>query len=74
MNKRDVPADEGHEAESNTGRAASISGRLAYWWALIAAGLLLIFLGVPAILVEWATRRFKVVYPVAVTGARSGCV
>ncbi|HYJ45575.1 MAG TPA: lysophospholipid acyltransferase family protein, partial [Pyrinomonadaceae bacterium] len=70
MNERNGPADEGREAESTTGRATSISGRLAYGWALLMAGLLLIFPGVPAILVEWATRRFKVVYPVASFGAR----
>ena len=70
MKERDAPLKSAHASESNTGRAGSISRRLFYWWALLLAGLLLIILGAPAILFEWVTRRFKVVYPVAVFGGR----
>jgi 1-acyl-sn-glycerol-3-phosphate acyltransferase len=70
MNERDASLKEARKAESNTEGAPRLSRRLFYWWALFTAGLLLIFLGIPAILIEWATRRLKVVYPVAVFGAR----
>lgn len=70
MDKRDASTDKAREAESNTVRAPRLSRRIFYWWSLFAAGGLLIFPGVPAILLEWATRRLKVVYPVSVFGAR----
>src|ERR1043165_3843505 len=70
MNESDASLNEARKAESNTADAPRLSRRLFYWWALLTAGLLLIFLGVPAIIIEWATRRLKVVYPVAVFGAR----
>jgi 1-acyl-sn-glycerol-3-phosphate acyltransferase len=70
MDERDATFKKALEAESNTQLTPTLSRRLFYWWALLTAGLLLIFLGGPAILIEWATRRLKVVYPVAVFGAR----
>src|SRR4051812_7864677 len=70
MDERDAPTRDVRAAESNTQHAPRLSRRIFYWWALLTAALLLIFLGAPAILFEWATRRLKVVYPVAVFGAR----
>jgi 1-acyl-sn-glycerol-3-phosphate acyltransferase len=70
MNERDASLNETRKAESNTESVSRLSRRLFYWWALLTAGLLLIFLGIPAILIEWATRRLKVVYPVSVFGGR----
>jgi 1-acyl-sn-glycerol-3-phosphate acyltransferase len=69
MKERDATANDVREAESSTQHAPRLSRRIFYWWALLTAGLLLIFPGIPAILFEWATRRLKVVYPVAVFGA-----
>lgn len=69
MKERDATANDVREAESSTQHAPRLSRRICYRWVLLTAGLLLIFLGIPAILFEWATRRLKVVYPVAVFGA-----
>src|ERR1043165_4393604 len=70
MKERDASLNETRKPESNTESVPRLGRRLFYWWALLTAGLLLIFLGIPAILIEWATRRLKVVYPVSVFGAR----
>jgi len=70
MDERDAHAVEARERESNIEDAPSLGRKLFYWWALLTAGLLLIFLGIPVILIEWITRRLKVVYPVAIFGAR----
>jgi 1-acyl-sn-glycerol-3-phosphate acyltransferase len=45
--------------------------RLHYWWSLLVAGALLLFLGPPVLLVAWLTDRRELVYPWALFGARN---
>lgn len=62
------------ERESNTPAqesSASFGGRVRYWWSLAVAGLLLLIIGPPVILVSWAARRRHWVYPSALFGARA---
>ncbi|MDQ3820757.1 MAG: 1-acyl-sn-glycerol-3-phosphate acyltransferase [Acidobacteriota bacterium] len=68
VDERGAPEKSGaREPESSTRPA--ISRRLFYCWALLAAALLLVILGVPFILLSWLMRR-NLVYPVAVRGGR----
>ena len=70
MDKRDA-IKRARVAESNTGRAPRLSGRLRYWWALILAGTLLFVMGLPVFLVAWLIGRLTLVYPYARWGART---
>ena len=45
--------------------------KLRYWWAWIAAGSLLLFIGLPALLATWLVNRKEAVYPLALWGART---
>ena len=53
--------------ESNKSRAV---GKLRYWWCWIAASLLLLVVGTPAIIFTWLARRKHWLYPFADFGAR----
>ena len=45
--------------------------RLHYWWSLLVAGALLLFLGPPILIVAWLTGKHYLVYPWANFGARN---
>lgn len=51
------------EGESSIGRQSRLAGRLLYWWSLTVAGLLLLILGPPVLLVSWLARHKEWVYP-----------
>jgi 1-acyl-sn-glycerol-3-phosphate acyltransferase len=54
--------------ESNKSRLA---GKLRYWWCWFAAGILLLFIGAPAVLVLWLINRRESLYPLALWGAKT---
>lgn len=45
--------------------------RLQYWWSLFVAGVLLLILGSPVILIAWLLRKHELVYPWALFGGRN---
>jgi 1-acyl-sn-glycerol-3-phosphate acyltransferase len=57
--------------ESSTTGRRSFMGRLHYWWSLFVAGVLLLILGVPILLIAWVVNKHDLVYPWALFGARS---
>jgi len=57
--------------ESSTTRHRSFMRRLHYWWSLFVAGVLLLMLGTPILLIAWVVNKHDLVYPWALFGARS---
>jgi 1-acyl-sn-glycerol-3-phosphate acyltransferase len=45
--------------------------KLRYWWSWIAAGSLLLLIGLPAMLAAWIANRKESLYPLALWGART---
>ena len=62
--------DSAREGESSTGARPRLGGRLRYWWSLSMAGLLLLILGPPVLLVAWLARHKEWVYPWGNWGGR----
>lgn len=56
--------------ESSTSAPGRLGGRLWLWWSLAAAGLLLLIVGPPAILVSYLSGRRERLYPWALWGGR----
>jgi 1-acyl-sn-glycerol-3-phosphate acyltransferase len=46
-------------------------GKLRYWWSWLVAGLLLLFIGAPALVVLWMINRREALYPLAQWGAKT---
>jgi 1-acyl-sn-glycerol-3-phosphate acyltransferase len=70
IEERDAGSD-ARVAESNTDERVRLSHRLLYWWSLTVAGVLLLVLGTPAILVSRLAGRKHWLYPAALFGARN---
>lgn len=47
-----------------------IAGKLRYWWSWFVAGVLLLFVGTPALVFLWVINRRIWLYPLALWGAR----
>jgi 1-acyl-sn-glycerol-3-phosphate acyltransferase len=54
--------------ESNKSRFAA---KLRYWWSWLAAGSLLLLVGLPAMLAAWVVNRKESLYPLALWGAET---
>ena len=70
IDERDA-STEARAAESSTRPPRRLSRRLFNWWSLTVAGVLLLIVGPPAILVSWAARRRHWLYPAALWGGRN---
>jgi 1-acyl-sn-glycerol-3-phosphate acyltransferase len=46
-------------------------GKIRYWWCWFAAGVLLLTVGAPALVIVWLLNRRKALYPVANWGAKT---
>jgi len=46
-------------------------GKLRYWWCWLAAGTMLLFIGLPAVLFLWIINRRLWLYPLALWGAKT---
>jgi 1-acyl-sn-glycerol-3-phosphate acyltransferase len=57
-------------AQSNTRRGPKIIGRLRFWWSWFVAGLLLLILGPPILIIARLVNKPDWVYPFADFGAR----
>src|SRR6185503_4900114 len=57
--------------ESSTTGHRSFMRRLHYWWSLFVAGVLLLVLGTPILLIAWVVNKHDLVYPWALFGARA---
>ena len=57
--------------ESSISRHPSLRGRLLYWWSLFVAGVLLLILGPPAILLSALAGHREWLYPWALFGGRN---
>jgi 1-acyl-sn-glycerol-3-phosphate acyltransferase len=57
--------------ESSTRPRPRLSRKLFNWWSLTVAGLLLLIVGPPAILISWAAGRRHWLYPAALWGGRN---
>ena len=55
--------------ESNTPKHPTLIRRLHYWWSLSVAGVLLLVLAPPILIVAWLVNKHDLVYPVASFGA-----
>ncbi|MER3632930.1 MAG: hypothetical protein C4325_12900 [Blastocatellia bacterium] len=51
-------------------RKSHIVGRLRYWWCWFVASILLLFVGLPALLILWVINRRLWLYPLALWGAK----
>jgi 1-acyl-sn-glycerol-3-phosphate acyltransferase len=54
--------------ESNKSRLA---GKIRYWWCWLAAAVLLLFVGAPAVIFLWIVNRREALYPLALWGAKT---
>ena len=54
--------------KSNKSRLAA---KLRYWWCWLAAGSLLLLIGLPALLFLWLINRRRALYPLALWGAKT---
>ena len=48
-----------------------LSGKIRYWWCWVAASALLLFVGLPAVLLLWIINRRLWLYPLALWGAKT---
>lgn len=48
-----------------------LAGKIRYWWCWFAASVMLLFIGLPALLVLWALNKPRSLYPLALWGART---
>jgi len=54
--------------QSNKSR---LLGKICYWWCWAAAATLLLFVGLPTVLILWITNRRIWLYPIALWGAKT---
>jgi 1-acyl-sn-glycerol-3-phosphate acyltransferase len=48
-----------------------LAAKIRYWWCWLAASVMLLFIGLPVLLVLWALNKRRSLYPLALWGART---
>ncbi|MFN6962761.1 MAG: lysophospholipid acyltransferase family protein [Pyrinomonadaceae bacterium] len=48
-----------------------LGGKVRYWWCWLAASVMLLFIGAPALVVLWMVNRRRALYPLALWGAKT---